>query len=96
MNKTSECANHPKNRFLGGHCILSSDEITKHYENLPKHNTIKLNANIHLFDNWEGESVYLKIDDEMVWFKSVKASKSEHSFNICGGEASDPKFAMLK
>ena len=96
MNKTSSCPNQKNNRFLGGHCILSSDEVTKHFYNLPEHKTVKITANIHFFDNWEGENVYFKIDDQTVWFKSVKNSQSADAINICGGDSSDPKFAMFE
>lgn len=95
MNITSTCKHQPKNRFLGGHCILSNDEVIKHYAGLPEHKTLRINANIHFFDLWEGENVYLKIDGKIVWFKSAKSSKSQHAINICGGEKNDPKFAMF-
>lgn len=94
MNKTSTCQNQPHNRFLGGHCILSMNEVSKKYENLPEHKTIKITANMHFFDKWEGENIYFKIDDEIVWFKSIKSSKSDEAINICGGDSPDPKFAM--
>ena len=94
MNKTNSCRNQPYNRFLGGHCILSTDEVSKTYEDLPEHKTLKITANIHFFDNWEGENVYLKIDDQIVWFKSAKSSKSIAAINICGGDGADPRFAM--
>ena len=94
MNKTSTCQHQPHNKFLGGHCVLSMNEVSKKYEDLPEHKTIKINANFHFFDNWEGENVYFKVDDQIVWFKSIKSSNSTVSINICGGEGSDPKFAM--
>lgn len=94
MNVTSACNHQPRNRFLGGHCILSSDEVSKSYQ-LPDHNTVRITANIHLFDKWEGENVYFKIDDQLVWFKSAKSSDNSHRVNVCGGESSDPKYNMF-
>jgi len=50
------------NSFLGGHCLLSYQEVSKTYT-LPKHEHLKISASVHMFDNWDGESVYMKVND---------------------------------
>ncbi len=50
------------NSFLGGHCMLSYKEVTKTYQ-LPSHEHLKISASVHMLDNWDGESVYMKLND---------------------------------
>jgi len=57
----SNCGNN--NYFLGGHCKLSSDELSKTFENLPKHEHVRIVATYHMFDNWQGEYAYMKLND---------------------------------
>jgi hypothetical protein len=89
--RTNRC-NKGKNTFLGGHCNFSYNEVHKTYKNLPDHKAIRVNAAFHMFDSWDGESAYMKIDDEIVWTK--QAQHSEKGINICGGDHNDPGFNM--
>jgi len=57
----SSC-NEGGNSFLGGHCKLSHQEVSKTY-NLPEHKHLKITASVHMFDNWDGESIYMKVND---------------------------------
>ncbi len=68
-------------------------KVSKTYHNLTKHGSIKITANIHFFDDWQGETIYLKINNQIIWQKSARASKNKNSINICGNDQSDPIFA---
>lgn len=87
--RTNKC-NNGKNTFLGGHCNFSYNEVYKIYKNLPAHKAIRVNASFHMFDSWDGETAYMKIDDEIVWTK--QGQHSEKGINICGGDHNDPAF----
>lgn len=52
-----------KDYFLGGHCLTSHINMTKVFNTLPKHIHLRINAEMHLIDNWEGESVFMLIDE---------------------------------
>jgi len=48
-----------------------------------------------MFDNWEGELAYVKVNDNIVWTKNGESQKSsDKSIDHCGNRYSDPKFAM--
>jgi hypothetical protein len=80
------------NAFLGGHCNLSYTEVSKTFKNLPKHETLRVNAAYHMLDSWDGETAYMKINGEIVWSK--RGQHSEKGINLCGGEFNDPAFNM--
>jgi len=90
-NQTSNCSGF--NNFLGGPCHLSYDEATKLYEKLPAHSQIRINARLHMFDDWKGEKAFMKVDDKVVWTKTGKNSALKGS-NICGSNSNDPAFAV--
>lgn len=45
-----------------------------------------------MFDSWDGETAYMKVNDEIVWSK--QGQHSDKGINICGGDYNDPAFAM--
>jgi hypothetical protein len=67
--------------------------VSKTYNDLPPHHHLRLNALFHMFDAWDGETVYVKIDGNTVWTKIGKSS-SKTGINICGGNTNDPAFAL--
>ncbi len=77
--RTNKCKN-GKNTFLGGHCNFSYNEVHKLYKNLPSHKSLRVNAAYHMFDSWDGETGYMKIDDVIVWTK--KGIHSEKGVEI--------------
>lgn len=89
--RTGKCKG-GKNTFLGGHCNFSFHEVSKTYKNLPKHKFIRINASYHMFDSWDGETGYMKVDDEIVWTK--QGMHSPKGLNICGGDFNDPAYNM--
>jgi len=86
--RTNRCKG--KNTHLGGHCNFSFNEVSKVYKNLTKHVNLRVNAAYHMFDSWEGETGYMKIDGEIVWTK--QGTHSEKGVNICGGDYNDPAY----
>jgi len=58
--------------------------ITYTYLNLPPHTQVQLQATVHFVDDWQGETAYLKIDDEYVWTKSHGQEVIGHPINVCG------------
>lgn len=75
---------------MGGHCLLSNEEVYKVFENLPKHSRILITAQFHFLDNWQGESAFVKIDNQIVWMKTVAASP--YSVDLCGGGYKEAAF----
>jgi len=58
--------------------------ITYTYLNLPAHTQVQLEATVHFVDDWQGETAYLKIDDEYAWTKTHGQDIIGHSLNVCG------------
>ena len=81
------------NVFLGGHCNFSFDQVSKTYKNLPPHQHLRLNSLFHMFDAWDGETAFVKIDGNIVWTKIGKHSVNT-GINVCGGNSNDPAFAL--
>ena len=57
---------------------------------------IKINVNFDFFDNWEGESAYMKINEKVVWIDSYNWCDKlltyrckEKGINVCGAEFPD-------
>ncbi len=47
--------------------------LTRTYEDLPKHNNLRINAQLHIFDDWNNESVFVYINDKIgINFNSSK------------------------
>lgn len=84
------------NIFLGGHCNFGGEEVFKVYKNLPVHKMIKITANFHFFDKWEGEEAYMNVDKVPVWSdtyqwcdKVMQWYCKKYSINACGAEFPD-------
>ena len=49
-----------------------------------------------MFDKWEGEMAFVKINNNVVWTKNGESNDSSpKAMDICGNKYPDPKFAML-
>ena len=46
-----------------------------------------------MFDSWDGETAFAKIDGNIIWTKIGKSS-SKIGANICGGDSNDAAFAL--
>ncbi len=93
--KFSVCGSND-NMFLGGHCNFGGEEVFKVFNNLPAHNMIKITANFHFIDKWEGEEAFMSIDKVPVWTdtyewcdKVMQWYCKKYSINACGAEFPD-------
>jgi len=66
--------------------VPNLDSFSKHYEKLPKHNQVRIQATVHFIDDWQGETAYLKIDNHIVWTDSHDQRASRGQFNVCGNK----------
>jgi len=83
--------NSNNNFFVGGYCKLSNKEVSRIYTIKEKHSTVKILTYFHMFDNWNNEKGYIKIDDEIVWVKNGVSNKK--GINFCGNtNYNDPAF----
>jgi hypothetical protein len=93
--KLSTCGSND-NMFLGGHCNFGGEEVYKNFTNLPAHNMIRITANFHFFDKWEGEEAFMFFDHKPVWSDSYKWCDKvflwyckKYAINACGAEYPD-------
>ena len=90
--RTNTCTSNG-NVFLGGHCKFSYNEVSRTYEINSKHTEIRITASYHMFDNWNGEYGYMKVDNEIVWMR--EGNNDSEGINVCGGKDNDPAFNLL-
>ncbi|KRX09727.1 hypothetical protein PPERSA_02599 [Pseudocohnilembus persalinus] len=71
-------------------------EIQNKISNLPLHTEIKIQFNVHFFDNWEGEVVYSKLDENFIWSqgynwcdKFLPETCQKQGINVCGQDKPD-------
>ena len=77
--------------ILGGVCQTSYDKLIKTYENIPKHNEIKIEAQYHFIGKWEQNTGYLQVnlngEDQYVWTGRCKSLDEENYIydqGMCG------------
>jgi len=88
------CNDNNGNLFIGGYCLLSKEEVSKKFFIGYSHESIRVKASYHMFDNWNGEMGYMKINEQIVWAKEGK-SNEKNGINICGGDYNDPYFNLV-
>lgn len=74
------------NNFISSSSDLAISKVME----IPSSNQIRLTANIHFIDNWSGESVQLRVNNQLMW--SSQATSGE--INICGGPHADAGYAV--
>lgn len=47
--------------MLGGYGLMAGGENTKTFDNLPKHEKIRVVANYHFIDAWTGETGFMRM-----------------------------------
>jgi len=88
----TQCGAH---RILGGHCVENGKgEVSKTFTNLPPHSQIRVNAKYMFIDSWDGETGFMKLDNNIVWSENYNHAEgnSTHGINICGNETPERKF----
>merc|ERR1711871_1148583 len=88
--QTSSCS--AGDKFLGGHCNMAGGHLKKSFGDLPEHTHLRVQARYHMLDSWEGETAFLKMDNQYAWTDSNDAS-AKRGINICGGEHPEAKFS---
>ena len=93
--KLSTCGSND-NMFLGGHCNLGGEEVFKNFTEIPSHSMIRVTANFHFFDKWEGEEAFMYFNGQPVWSDSYKWCEKvflwyckKYAINACGDEYPD-------
>lgn len=87
----SSCKN-STNRFIGGYCNTSNNDIIKKFSNLPKHSHIKINALFHMIDKWNNNKAYVKVNDRVIWSK--KGNNIISKVDLCGNSSFDAGIGM--
>jgi hypothetical protein len=93
---TSECGGIT---MLGGYCNFGGGEVTKTFENLPEHTSVRIQATYHFIDAWDTETGFMRInngkDGEMqyAWIDRYSAFSGNNGIDVCGGRWPEGKFA---
>lgn len=86
FEKTSLCKDNLY-YMLGGHCLLSTDIITKIYNNLPSHSMIKIEGLFHFIGKWDQHTGYMKVkkndQEQYIWSSRCRNSNSMLTSNLC-------------
>lgn len=81
--------------ILGGYGKFSGGSVSKNLRQLPEHSEIRVKANFHFIDGWQGEWAYAKVDHQTVWTDVYDSqSTNSNALNICGGPTHEGKFAV--
>lgn len=95
MQALSTCGTN-NNMFLGGHCNFGGIDVSKKFTGLKKHSMVRITANYHFFDQWEGEDAYMKFNNQTVWFenyiwcdKVLTWKCKKYGINACGADYPD-------
>lgn len=64
--------------------VANLDSASKYYEKLLKHTHVRIQASAHFIDDWQGETAYLKINDNVVWTDTHDQRASRGQFSVCG------------
>ena len=91
----STCGNND-NYILGGYCHYSNNITERKYYIEAKHKYIRIKATFNFYDNWEGEGVFMKFNNEIIWYETHKwcdkvlvRNCKKYGINVCGSEFPD-------
>jgi len=80
--------------MLGGYGKFAGGEVHKTFHKLTApHKELRLKANFHFIDSWEGETGYAKLNNQFVWADTYDHTTAKTGINICGAVAAEGKFA---
>ncbi|KAM3139754.1 hypothetical protein pb186bvf_008212 [Paramecium bursaria] len=77
-----KCENLRDGNFLGGYCNDHNQTLSKKFQNIPPHTSIKIQLSLHVFDQWDSEQILLYADKQIVW--RSKFDNTMHHQNLCG------------
>lgn len=92
---TSTCGNN-NNNFLGGPNKFANTEAKIVIDDIPDHTELRITANVHFFDNWEDDELYMLVNNEVVWYETynwcpgaLKWKCYKNLINVCGNDKPD-------
>ena len=56
----------PPDETEGLQIIIDNTPISKKFNNLPRHNSVKVTAVVDLLDKWEGENLSIKLNGKVI------------------------------
>jgi len=75
--------------------VPNLDSFSKQYVKFPRHTQARIQATVHFIDDWQGETAYMKIDDQVVWTDSHDQRASRGQFHVCGSPSyPESKFSV--
>lgn len=84
--ETSSCSPKSRDHFLGGHCRIGDGEVSKRFHSLPPHSQLRVTARMHMIDNWQGETAFLKLDEHVVWAEHSLKTEPHVGLHVCGSD----------
>jgi len=51
---------------------------------LGHHDQLRITATVHFIDDWQGETAYLKVDNEYLWTETVDQENGAGKLDVCG------------
>lgn len=88
--------------FLGGPCKLGHETAERVYK-LPPHSRVRVTARVHFFDEWAGESLYLKADGQTRWTRAhtwcsrvFSSTCTKYGLDTCGRDIPDKLSVPVK
>jgi len=92
---TSKCGG--AGNILGGPCQTSYHTVEKVYSGLPNHAEIQITARVHFIDNWDDDTMWLKVGqpgtvsssapawaEEYTWCPQFFTFMCSHGVSVCG------------
>jgi len=56
------------------------------YVGLPKHTQVRVTATVHFIDDWQGETAWLKLNDNILFTESHDQKNVAAKFSVCGSD----------
>lgn len=91
-------------RMLGGYEMFSKGQVSKRYTNLRTHSEVRVTANFHFIDDWEGETAYMMTGSfsknmncssvQYAWTHAYDAREVSSAVSVCGGKTGEGRFAV--
>ena len=87
-------------RMLGGFRRFSHGHIVKTFPLPREHNQVRLQGSGHFIDNWEGDTIFIKVSSgpgepfEYVWTHSYDARESNRAPSVCGADVPEGRFSV--
>jgi len=58
--------------------------ISKTFKKLPPHRFARIVATVHFVDDWQGETAWLKLDNNYSWTETLDQKVAGSQINVCG------------